>query len=464
LTTGNPCVNRIYFVKTGKNKRNRVEAVATREVISEPRAQPRAQKKKKKLTNNNQQALLRNHVVLRSTPNRLKGPGDYKEVLGNLLPIAGGLLGGRLAGAGGASLGSTLGSTVSKILGFGDYHISDNSLVTGNAVPTFSSTSEGMEVCHREYLGNVSGTTNFSVHAYRVNPGLPDTFPWLSNIAVNFDQYELKGLVFEYRPSSGMIAAASPALGIVIMSTSYDVYDPDFSTKQAMDAYEFTTSTVPNCGIMHPVECKPRSMAYNRYYVRNGAASGDERLYDYGKFQIATEGMQSSYVLGELWVTYHVCLVRPRIHVGATTNIACRWDFSYNDKVHPFGAAVERTPHDSRFSVVDHTITFHQLGNYIVHINFIGNENITELPTVAKGAGIEWIMQWNTDFWEAHNNKECPCFCVAKVNSISVGNTLQFTGPGYTPAMKRLSERVLSDPVLVHGTMTIVMVQDNYCV
>jgi hypothetical protein len=52
-------------------------------------------------------------------------------------------------------------------------------------------------------------------------------------------------------------------------------------------------------------------------YIRNGdvMSSADKRFSDLGMFQFATVGMQAASVIGELWVSYHVELIRPKLHV-----------------------------------------------------------------------------------------------------------------------------------------------------
>jgi len=124
-------------------------------------------------------------------------------------------------------------------------------------------------------------------------------------------------LVFEYRASSGTaVSAASSALGVVILATDYDALNAPFSDKQSMESYEFATSTVPFSGCLHPVECARGSNVLSSLYTRKpGAlpAGADLRFYDMGNFQIATQGMQSSYVVGELWVTYDIRLIKPRL-------------------------------------------------------------------------------------------------------------------------------------------------------
>jgi len=226
------------------------------------------------------------------------------------------MAGNALGGPTGGAVGAMAGKLISTITGYGDYKVNHNSVIQGNSVPTFRNGGHGMRVCHREFLANITGSVEFSKREFSINPGLFGTFPWLSYLANQFEEYELDGLVFEYRPSSGSaISSTSSALGVVILATDYDAANPGFTTKQQMESYEFSTSTVPFNGCMHPVECKRGLNVLNNLYLRNmtNPSGTDIRMYDMGNFTIATEGMQSEYVVGELWVSYDVKFSKPRI-------------------------------------------------------------------------------------------------------------------------------------------------------
>jgi hypothetical protein len=226
------------------------------------------------------------------------------------------MLGSAILGPAGSALGAAAGSLLATITGHGDYTVKSNTVLSG-APPTFRSGSDGMRVCHREYLLDVTGSVGWSnaVNLY-INPGDSACFPWLSSIAQGFEEYTLHGLVFEYRPTSGTaITSTSAALGSVIMATNYDVLDPIFASKQEMEAYEFSSQTVPYNGVLHAVECAASTRPFNVQFVRNGTPpeGSDRRLFDLGLFQLATVGMQSAGVVGELWVSYDVSLRKPRI-------------------------------------------------------------------------------------------------------------------------------------------------------
>ncbi len=149
-----------------------------------------------------------------------------------------------------------------------------------------------------------------------INPGDDATFPWLSGVASNFQQYRFKGLLFEFvSTSADALNSTNTALGTVVMATQYNVNRPAFVSKQEMEAYEFSCSTRPSASLIHPIECDPDETPMTHLYVRSGAVpSGeDARMYDLGKFQIATVGMQAAATIGELWVTYDIELLKPRL-------------------------------------------------------------------------------------------------------------------------------------------------------
>jgi hypothetical protein len=258
-------------------------------------------------------ASVKRVKVVAAPPKRRKAP---KQKSSGTLKGWGGVVGSYLGGPVGGMVGQAAGSLISKITGFGDYKVNSNSIVKGNSVPTFRNDADGMVVCHREFLRNITGTVAFNLNSIAINPGLSESFPLLALLTQSFEEYEMDGLVFEYRPSSGSaVSSTSSALGVVILATDYDAANPLFANKQQMESYEYSTSTVPFAGCIHPVECKRSRNVLDNLYVRTTAqpSGTDIRMYDMGNFQYATEGMQSSYVVGELWVSYDCRLRKPRL-------------------------------------------------------------------------------------------------------------------------------------------------------
>lgn len=218
-------------------------------------------------------------------------------------------------------LGSKAGHLIEQITGFGDYQLQGNSIMTGCLTPpqVVNSVNKGcIIVRHREYLGDIPATSAFTVRDYPINPGMVQTFPWLSQIASAFEQYRMRGCLFEFLSTSSdalLMSASSSALGTVNMATEYDSLESNFGSKREMLNHEFSNSRKPSLSFIHPIECKRNRTPVSELYVRHATppTGADLRLYDLGKFQIATEGMQSATgVVGELWVTYEVELFKAK--------------------------------------------------------------------------------------------------------------------------------------------------------
>lgn len=174
-------------------------------------------------------------------------------------------------------------------------------------------------ISHKEFLGDVisGGINSFNINNYRINPGDENTFPWLSQIAKNFQQYRLRGLCFHFKSMSGdALNSTNTALGQVIMATNYDATQPDPISKNEMENMEFGQSIKPSKSLTHFVECAKSQSPLTELYVNESTNTqqGDQRFYDFGKFHIATNGLQANLVnLGELWVSYEIQLYKPQL-------------------------------------------------------------------------------------------------------------------------------------------------------
>jgi len=182
-------------------------------------------------------------------------------------------------------------------------------------IPMMHSTGQSVVLRHREFIGSINGSVGFTVQKNLViNPGLPASFPWLSSIASRFQEYDIKGMVFHYVPTSGTFNGTSAALGSVMIQTSYRVSDSAPSSKLEMMNEYWSNEVVPFETMAHPIECDPKENPFNIHYVRNVPVPGSEPLmYDVGRTFVATQGQASTDQLGDLWVTYEVELKKPLI-------------------------------------------------------------------------------------------------------------------------------------------------------
>jgi len=191
-------------------------------------------------------------------------------------------------------------------------------------VPKIRNSKGGVvRIQHTEYLFDVLGTNGFISNAFILNPGLNLSdggfSVWLYNVAQNFEEWKARGICFHFKSTSAEYSTATgSALGTVSMATNYNSLNPNFTSKQVMENYEGATSTKPSKNQNHFVECSNKQTPVHPMYVRTGPvpAGGDQRLYDLGVFQLATNGMNSTNaaVVGELWVSYEIDFFKPRIN------------------------------------------------------------------------------------------------------------------------------------------------------
>jgi len=238
---------------------------------------------------------------------------------------------GRLAGnfLGQGDLGASAGDAIQKWLGYGDYELVTNSLIPGkdtsksSSIPTFSRDGRrGIRLTEREFLGDiVAGTAGaFNLQSFRINPADPATFPWLSTVACEFEEWEPLGIIFEYVPTSSDYNGSSQALGSVIMATDYDPTDSAYPNKFVMEQADYACSTRPSNGQRHGIECDLKERGVRSFYTAVSAPSVDLRLCDLGNFQIATQGSSSVSTLGELWVSYDIALYKKQLLGGQVGN------------------------------------------------------------------------------------------------------------------------------------------------
>ena len=160
-----------------------------------------------------------------------------------------------------------LGNVGKKLFGRGEYTMS-NELMSGsaNSPPMFQSAGDeagALLISHREYVGDIfappaATVDEFTIQAFPLNPGLEQTFPWLSQIAQNYEEYELKQCVFEFVSTVQDINSTNGQVGTIITATQYNPSQPDFRDKPAMAAYAHSVSGKSTDNQTHGVECDPQ--------------------------------------------------------------------------------------------------------------------------------------------------------------------------------------------------------------
>jgi len=147
---------------------------------------------------------------------------------------------GSMFGPLGGKLGSMLGQGISSITGYGDYTISQNSIMSrvdeGVQIPQFEGSEHATIFRHREFVQDISasGGAGFTNLSFPLNPGLNGTMPFLAQIAGCFDSYQILGMVIQFK-STYSDYSASGALGSVILATNYDPADAPYTSKIQME-------------------------------------------------------------------------------------------------------------------------------------------------------------------------------------------------------------------------------------
>lgn len=186
----------------------------------------------------------------------------------------------------------------------------------------FRDGKRGVRVVEREYLGDIrsgtlaGGSTVFTNQSFVINPGLSTSFPWLSKIARQFDQWEPHGIVFEFRSTSSEFNGTTQALGTIILATDYDVIDSPYPNKVVAENSDYAMSVKASDCAIHGIECLPSERPTPILFTRTAGlpAATDARLYDLGNFQLCTQGMSAADVtLGELWVSYDITFYKKQI-------------------------------------------------------------------------------------------------------------------------------------------------------
>ena len=253
----------------------------------------------------------------------------------------------------------------------------------------------------REFVSNITSTILYGGATYTMNPAMP-AFTWLSKIASNFEEYQFKSLRFIYKPTSGSaIASTNNALGAVMMAAQYDVYDTDFANKVEMEGYAGCVSGSPSRQLVYHVQTKTRQNPLGVFYTRSSETTigGDNRLYDLGRFVIATEGMQAAGItLGELWVEYEVDLMKPKISKDPAAIVASHiteWPANSAAQATPFGSAggiyAYGSSWDSNYAPLGtNYITLPDVGTYYISAMFLkqGGTAATTSVSLTKGANI----------------------------------------------------------------------------
>jgi len=217
-----------------------------------------------------------------------------------------------------------------------DLVMGKGSAPTASGVPhfqTFPGEDGALLVSYREYLGDVFGSNvgnHFQLNSIPLNPGLETSFPWLSQIASNFKEYEWKQCVFDFRSMITDMQTTNGQLGQIVMTSEYNVDSFPYEDKNDMLTTVHAISGKVIDDITAGVECDPKKLsgAPGKYIRTRPVLIGeDKKEYDLANFQYAvcdTPDVLANLPLGQLYVSYTVVLRKARTY-SARGNMISRF-------------------------------------------------------------------------------------------------------------------------------------------
>lgn len=184
-----------------------------------------------------------------------------------------------------------------------------------------------MVVSHTEFVSNVyaPSSSEFSKQVYDVNPGLENTFKWLSSIAGQYKEYELVQCIFSFKSTVSDMQTANGVIGKVMMASEYNVGDKTarYDTAQELMADIGSVSAKLTNGLVFGIECDPSKLKDGGQkkcikYVRTRGLRQHQDIqdFDWARLTVATSDVPQilfDQCIGELHVTYTVKLCRPTI-------------------------------------------------------------------------------------------------------------------------------------------------------
>jgi len=187
---------------------------------------------------------------------------------------------------------------------------------TSSFVPDIKSSSYGStRIRHRELVAGITGSSAFTINqSLALNPGISQTFPWLSTQAIGWEQYHFKSLRFCYYTRCSTLTAGS-----VMISPDYDAADISPASEQIMSSYANCIEDAPWKDIVCRLDEKSMHPDGSRKFVRTGPLISplvgqalDIKTYDVGNLFVATlDGGSTNW--GKLWIEYDVIFYVPQL-------------------------------------------------------------------------------------------------------------------------------------------------------
>jgi hypothetical protein len=178
-------------------------------------------------------------------------------------------------------------------------------------VPRFKRLNKDLQtIAHTEMIGLVTGTVNFTTTKFPMQPGLGNTFPWLSTQTLGWEKYRWRRLRIWYETRTG-----STTVGSVMLVADYDAADAAPTTQFAASTYHGTSDDAPWKESYIDLDMNRSS----ELFLRNGplADNLDIKTYDFANlFVCTTDGAAVNW--GKVYAEYEIELINAQVIQIAT--------------------------------------------------------------------------------------------------------------------------------------------------
>jgi hypothetical protein len=173
---------------------------------------------------------------------------------------------------------------------------------------------KSVRIRHQEYLGDVisgSSTSYTTLLTYIMQPGDPNSFPWLSALASRYQRYKWHSITLQYISES-----PTSTTGAVVLGFDHNAAATTPSTKQQMMELQDSIRCNAWDGCALAVSGS-KDLLYTNigsvYPDGPTGSSADIKTFAGGVFWVGTTGVPATTTLGEIYVTYDVELINPGI-------------------------------------------------------------------------------------------------------------------------------------------------------
>lgn len=272
-------------------------------------------------------------------------------------------------------------------------------------------------VQHSELIDSVAGTDAFSNASYAINPGVPVVFPWLSQIAPNYESYRFKKLHFRYVPTIG-----TDAPGSIYMAPEFNNNDSPPVDESQIASYDgCVTGNIWQTGIIY--RCSQSNLNKRKsYYVRNGSlpANADIDLYDTGYHNVATVDCGGAVKAGKLWVDYDVEFMTPQLNAtGVGRALSAKFTGIDNGVTVPVKVGIAPLT----ASVAAGVLTFTASQPYQCLVNTVVSGNTLTATTVTGSATVTSIYNTQSSSGASLNTASLVNFLRGQTYSLDFNGT-----------------------------------------